>query len=130
MTYRVHDIVIRRNICALNTKYQFGLWSDNAFFGPHPSGRMEGEPYDPDNCDIRLDYNLYWKQGDQQLALWGCPWRPKHKTYDDLDAWQHEREQDAHSILADPLFVDPQNGDWRIRPGSPAESLKAGRSGE
>jgi len=126
VTYRVHDVIIRRNICALNTKYQFGLWWDNDFFGPHPSGGSRGTPFDPDTCNIRLDNNLYWKTGKQRLALWGCPWRPKHKQYEDLGAWQRERGRDKGSLLADPLFVDPAAGDWRLRPDSPARRLTAG----
>ena len=30
---------------------------------------------------------------------------------------------DRHSVLADPLFVDPVNGDYRVRPESPALPL-------
>jgi len=130
VTYRVHDVTIRRNICALNTKYQFGLWWDNVFFGPHPSGGPEGTPFDPDTCNIRLDHNLYWKEGKQRLALWGCPWRSNHSKYDDLVAWQHERGQDTGSLLADPLFVAPKAGDWRIRSDSPARRLPAGPANE
>jgi len=32
---------------------------------------------------------------------------------------------DAHSRLAEPGFVDPSAGDYRLRPGSPARSLRA-----
>jgi len=128
VSYRVQGVTIRRNIMALNTKYQFGLWSDNVFFGPHPSPKVgsRGTPYDPDECAIRLDRNLYWKTGTQQLALWGCPWRKKHAKYDDLAAWQRERGQDAHSLLADPLFVGPKAGNWSLQPDSPAHRLRAG----
>ncbi len=30
---------------------------------------------------------------------------------------------DTHSLLADPMFVDPENGDYRVRPESPALKL-------
>jgi hypothetical protein len=41
----------------------------------------------------------------------------------DLKAWQ-ARGYDQHSIIADPLFVDPENNDYRLKPDSPA--LKIG----
>jgi len=128
VTYRVRDITIRRNILALNRRYQFGLWSDNVFFGPHPSAEVgaRGTPYDPDQCNIRLDHNLYWKDGKAALALWGCPWRPKHRVYADLATWQSERGQDGHSLLARPRFVLPEADNWRLMPESPGTALSVG----
>ena len=129
-TYHVHDVSVRRNICALNTRYQVGLWWDNSFFGPHPSASRGslGTAYDPDRNNIRFDENVYWAEGKQAFALWGCPWRPKHKKYADFTAWQTERKQDVQSLAADPQFLSPDNGDWRLRPESPAQQLRAGSS--
>ena len=30
---------------------------------------------------------------------------------------------DKHSVIADPMFVDPANGDYRVKPESPAFKL-------
>lgn len=127
-TYHVHDVSVRRNICALNSRYQVGFWWDNSFFGPHPSANRGslGMPYDPDQNNIRFDQNLYWTEGEQAIALWGCPWRPKHKNYAGLAQWQTQRQQDMQSIAADPQFVSPADGDWSLQPSSPARQLGAG----
>jgi hypothetical protein len=128
VTYHVHDVTIRNNICALNSRYQFGLWWDNPFFGPHPTPGvgLRGTPYDPDQSNIHCERNLYWPTGKEALALWGCPWRPKHKQYLDLATWQAERKQDPQSLLADPQFISPEAGDWHVRPESPARRLGVG----
>ena len=126
VSYRVHDLTIRRNVCAQNGKYQFGLWWDNAFFGPHPSPNAdEGKgALDPDQASIRLEKNVYWRENGQRIALWGVPWRSLYKEYPDLPTWQKERGQDAGSVVEEPRFADPSRDDWTIVP--PAEG-KSGR---
>jgi len=60
--------------------------------------------------DADTDYNIYYCAADPELG----------KT-------MLERQQgdgiDAHSLAVDPLFVDPENGDFRLKPNSPALKL-------
>lgn len=58
-----------------------------------------------------IDRNLYF---DEQAPDGGAARLEYHRS----------RGADAHSLAADPLFVDPQRGDFRLREGSPA--LEAG----
>jgi hypothetical protein len=115
-------------ICAQNAKYQVGLWWDNPFFGPHPSSNDDAgaQLLDPEQASIRFDRNIYWCEKGQLLALWGVPWRSRHKEYAGLAAWQKERGQDANSILAEPRFADPARDDWSIEPpaGDPRPKLE------
>lgn len=61
---------------------------------------------------IRVDYNLYWPPGGQEPRTgWGG-----QMSFRD---WQ-KAGFDQHSQIADPLFVDPQNDRYELRPASPA----------
>ncbi|MFC1760850.1 right-handed parallel beta-helix repeat-containing protein [Planctomycetota bacterium] len=57
------------------------------------------------------DYNIYYCGGDPNVSQAV------------LDKNQSEGV-DAHSLAVDPMFVDPENGDFRFKPNSPA--LKMG----
>jgi parallel beta-helix repeat protein len=62
--------------------------------------------------DATFDHNLYYPTGQQPLLLGKTTW----------DAWRASG-QDAHSLIADPLFTDPKHDDYRLNPKSPAEKV-------
>ena len=60
--------------------------------------------------DADCDYNVYYCAVDAALGK-----RMLEKQQGD--------GVDAHSLAVDPLFVDPENGDFRLKPNSPALKL-------
>jgi hypothetical protein len=65
--------------------------------------------YDHNQCD----WNLVWHSGLPILT---------GEALDEWAAWQ-ARGMDRHSLVADPLFVDPGKDDYRLQPDSPAFKL-------
>ena len=75
----------------------------------------QGEPLHGDGPltqlrDCHADLNLYWCEEDPQRCR---------------DHLERERAYgiELHSVAVDPLFRDPQSGDYRFTPGSAAEGL-------
>ncbi len=64
--------------------------------------------------NFELDFNVYWNAGGHPIRF------PGDLTLRD---WKEKHGKDRHSVIADPLFVDPQSGDFRLREGSPALAL-------
>jgi parallel beta-helix repeat protein len=77
-------------------------WTD----GPLLHGNWKDDKY-------KLDYNVYWNAAGKPVDFVGKS----------LADWQ-KMGQDEHSLIADPLFADPEKGNFALRPGSPA--LKVG----
>lgn len=65
---------------------------------------------------IECDHNLYWHVGGGPLTFMLSG---EGNSYAD---WQ-KLGQDAHSVIADPRFVDPARNDYTLRPDSPALKL-------
>ena len=68
--------------------------------------------WNPENHNATFDRNLYWSTSGQPL-LFGTA---------TLAEWQ-AAGKDSHGMVADPLFMDPEQGDFRLRPGSPAAKI-------
>jgi hypothetical protein len=64
--------------------------------------------------NYRLDNNVYWQMGKPVTFPEGV----------NLEQWRQQRNQDLHSLIADPEFVDPAHDDYRLKADSPA--LKVG----
>jgi hypothetical protein len=61
-------------------------------------------------AQVLLRSNLYWRVNGQPFDFAGKTWAE----------WR-QAGNDEGSIVADPLFVDVANRDFRLRPGSPAQ---------
>ena len=65
---------------------------------------------------IECDHNLYWHVGDGPLTFMLTGGGNSYADWRKLG-------QDAHSVVADPCFVDPAKNDYTLRPDSPALKL-------
>ncbi|MFC1739625.1 hypothetical protein ACFL1G_11355, partial [Planctomycetota bacterium] len=65
---------------------------------------------------MQSDYNLLFQTEGKDISVGGVP------GVDTFEDWQ-KSGFDTHSIIADPLFVDPENDDYSLRPDSPALKL-------
>ncbi len=73
------------------------------------------------NLDVATtesDYNLIWHFGDPLLT-------ERKGTAPPEKQWSIWKSHgfEKHTLVVDPLFVDPQNDDYRLRPDSPAFEL-------
>jgi hypothetical protein len=114
------DITAENNIFAFNSAAQLDRGGvggfeltcrRNLFY--FRDGKAVGD-YGNANCsrDVCLfDDNLYWNAG--KPVLFG------NKSLAEWQALGHDKA----SLIADPMFVDPDKGDFRLRPDSPATRI-------
>ena len=69
------------------------------------------------------DHNLFCSDvGEFRAAAHYIREKPRRSEEITLEQWQ-AMGYDRHSVYGDPLFVDPENGDYCVQPGSPALKL-------
>lgn len=89
----------------------------NIVYYKNPSARLYQYSRNDAPETNESDYNLIWHFG-LPLEV-GLPGVPREKQWEE---WQ-KRGNDTHSLVADPLFVNPDKDDYRLRPESPALKL-------
>lgn len=76
-----------------------------------------------------IDYNCFYSDLGEFVARVQPRSQGEDWKYSLVEGSKYTLEQwrelgfDRHSVFADPLFVDPENGDYRVRPESPALRL-------
>ena len=58
---------------------------------------------------INMNYNCYWDASGEEIDFAGMK----------LENWRKETRHDPNSIVADPLFMNPQQFDFRLQNDSP-----------
>lgn len=114
--------IIRNNIFALGKMAQLRRTDDepgHSFDFEHnivywTEGTLLDQSWS--NNEFHFDNNLYFYAGGGGVSAINFEGLT-------LEQWQ-ARGQDVHSIVGDPMFVDPSHGDFTFRPNSPA--LKIG----
>jgi len=111
--------VIRNNILAFSKLHQLQAtriephlsftFEKNIIFWD--TGALLAGPWTKIN--IVMDNNCYWNTAGKAVTF----------TNLTLDQWRQQQKHDQHSIVADPLFVDPTNLDFHLKPDSPALKL-------
>jgi hypothetical protein len=114
--------LVRNNVFAFNREHQImrtRAEAHTSFFFTNNivlfnSGDLLGSNWSNDH--YIMDRNVYFdtrlRENPAALKFSGAT----------LDQWR-QRDHDTHSIIADPLFIDPEMNDFRLRNDSPALKL-------
>lgn len=116
------DNIVRNNIFALGKEHQLmrtRAEAHNSFFFENNivyfnSGNLLGSNWSNEN--YQMDRNIYF---DARPEATPATMKFAGAT---LAEWR-QRGHDGNSLVADPLFVAPEKGDFRLQPNSPALKL-------
>ncbi len=90
------------------------------------SGAVPGndEPTNRFIRDVGLPKETPWSTNHNKNLFWNInfPENPNILENVSMEAWQ-KQGYDLNSVIADPLFVDPKNGNYQIQENSPAIKL-------
>lgn len=108
----------------------------NNIFANSMNGQLQRSRPEEHNSFTFENNVVYWKSGPllngnwrnlhfvtRSNLYWNTSGEPVKFHEFTLEEWQ-KQGQEIGSIIADPLFVDPDSGDFHLQPGSPA--LKVG----
>lgn len=115
-----HDRILR-NIVVGNTQFDNPDTDINFAPGKHGGAVIRSWIAPPEGpIADEIDSNCYYSDAGQFWALFGRRGQEERKLT--LEEWR-ALGYDKHSLYADPLFVDPDRGDFRVREDSPALQL-------
>ena len=90
-------------------------WDEGTLTGTKYIFIYQGKPISRSNWEgdkYELDYNIYYNPEKDSIMFMN--WT--------FEEWQ-KRGNDVHSLIADPLFVNPYNYNFTLKPESPAFEL-------
>lgn len=93
----------------------------NIYVNTHGAAALCGSGSAMRDRPVEMDFNLYFNQQGLE-PVFRCDPKLFAERQLSLQGWQ-ARGLDAHSVAADPMFVAPEQGDYRVREGSPALRL-------
>ncbi|UCH90170.1 MAG: putative Ig domain-containing protein, partial [Thermoplasmata archaeon] len=129
-TYDLDEVVFYNNIAYnCDTSFYFNatyredngpkiVFKNNISINPTGQHLYFGSVTSEGNYTLNSDYNLFYPDKQNGFGFKGSD----YSVYPDLSGWQVLSRSgctfDPHSIVADPMFVDPDNGNFNLLPGS------------
>ncbi|MCL5019946.1 MAG: right-handed parallel beta-helix repeat-containing protein, partial [Patescibacteria group bacterium] len=99
-----------------NTSYK-NIYEKNIFYYTNPKSKLIYVPGTwTFNAIEYSDYNLFFCKGGNEMLVQGIREVPT------FEQWQR-KGFDFHSVVADPLFVDPEHDNYTLKENSPAFKL-------
>lgn len=110
-----------RNLCYYTE--DGGQWLREQNAGPWGNGQLvfTYRGHQDDYREFTFDHNLVYAAPGIEPKF-DLTLLPNAHQLLDWDGWR-ATGQDEHSVMADPLFVDPEHHDYRLQPDSPALKL-------